>query len=98
MFNSLMKQFSAHSVNTEPCADIRCGLNNSICLPEPLLCDGHNDCGDNSDEFGCGKRPILFSTALRLQFYGYLVSFSFLNTMKINHSKRSSYLVISCIS
>lgn len=37
----------------------RCG--NSKCIPVALLCDGRNDCGDNSDEYAkncinkCGK-------------------------------------------
>ncbi|XP_028835749.1 low-density lipoprotein receptor-related protein 8-like [Denticeps clupeoides] len=27
---------------------------NEVCVPELLWCDGQNDCGDNSDEVGCG--------------------------------------------
>lgn len=28
---------------------------NGACLPKEVKCDGHDDCGDGSDETGCGE-------------------------------------------
>ena len=27
---------------------------NLYCVPDIVVCDGHDDCGDGSDEAGCG--------------------------------------------
>ena len=47
---------------TPPCPEdeFRCkGFygKSSICVPQVKLCDGHDDCGDGSDEKGCTTPP-----------------------------------------
>ena len=32
--------------------------NNGNCISKTQKCDKVNNCGDNSDEFGCGKDPM----------------------------------------
>ena len=38
------------------CTDEEFSCLNDMCVPLALQCDGHDDCGDGSDEVGCGKR------------------------------------------
>ena len=42
---------------TDACRDnqFNCGVNNGGCIKASYRCDGDLDCGDGSDEDGCGK-------------------------------------------
>ncbi|XP_078573379.1 MAM and LDL-receptor class A domain-containing protein 1-like [Branchiostoma floridae x Branchiostoma japonicum] len=39
------------------CRDTEFTCSNTICVPPEVRCDFTNDCGDNSDEQGCGEYP-----------------------------------------
>lgn len=44
------------------CGPREFGCNSGRCIPQSFRCDSDNDCGDYSDEMGCGKKrfPLLF--------------------------------------
>ena len=41
---------------------------NRNCIDQDGQCDHYNNCGDNSDEIGCGKLPFLLVLML-VEFY-----------------------------
>lgn len=42
------------SANTSSCDSDQFKCDNSACIPKSYQCDDSDDCGDNSDEKGCG--------------------------------------------
>lgn len=44
------------------CGPREFGCNSGRCIPQSFRCDSDNDCGDYSDEMGCGEKkiPLLF--------------------------------------
>ena len=41
------------------CSSSQFTCNNGNCVPLSYKCDRDNDCGDNSDDFGCGKNDVI---------------------------------------
>ena len=41
------------------CWSFQFTCNNGNCISLSHKCDKNNDCGDNSDEFGCGKNDVI---------------------------------------
>ena len=42
------------------CTDEEFTCQNSKCIKKTYRCDKEDDCGDNSDEFNCGKSTVTF--------------------------------------
>ena len=48
---------NANHVDNELCDEFKC--DNGDCVQETWVCDGFNDCGDNSDENQCGMCRVV---------------------------------------
>ncbi|XP_035207511.1 abnormal cell migration protein 13-like [Stegodyphus dumicola] len=51
-------QLTFTSVRNYPCGSHEFQCNNFKCISEKLTCDGHNHCGDSSDQFDCSRKMI----------------------------------------
>ena len=47
------------TTGVEPCVVGEFGCDNGNCISDRLVCNGVNDCGDNTDENGCGCKPFM---------------------------------------
>ena len=56
MFNSTPQACQLDEFECEKCVEskTKC-LQTQTCVPASNICNGVNDCGDLSDEVGCGK-------------------------------------------
>ena len=46
-----------------------CEENEHLCLPQALVCDRHDDCGDGSDEVGCSKCSRIATFKIFIQYF-----------------------------
>lgn len=51
-------QFTFTSVTDKPCSSEEFACKNGKCILTEYLCDGHNHCGDNSDQKNCAPRRL----------------------------------------
>ena len=51
---TILFSFSAATTPTDGCDSYEFSCDNGQCVPDSYRCDGGNDCGDDSDEDGCG--------------------------------------------
>ncbi len=54
-----MKIFICLETSVASCRPEEFRCNNNRCLFKRWVCDGENDCGDNSDEINCGKTKMI---------------------------------------
>ena len=58
----------SQTIYTERCGRHEFQCRNEMCISADFVCDGVNDCVDNSDELVCGKFKM--SNSIELAFHG----------------------------
>ena len=59
----LLISIGAIQPTSSTCYNFSC--DNGECLPDIHKCDGHDDCGDNSDENNCSTNSLSFLHKLK---------------------------------
>jgi hypothetical protein len=65
--------FSFKKLSSSPSCYPQFTCDNGNCVPQYDVCDGYNDCGDNSDEYGCFIWSTGYYVAVSAGSVGFIV-------------------------